>query len=114
MKKNRPGVVLSALVPGALEAKATDLILRETTTLGVRRRDVERHEAERETQQVETSLGWVSVKVKRLSGRPVALSPEYEACRAIALERGLPLQHVLAVVQREAGEQLLGVSPDPG
>ncbi len=114
MKKNRPGVVLSALVPSALEAKATDLILRETTTLGVRRRDVERHEAERETQQVETSLGWVSVKVKRLSGRPVALSPEYEACRAIALERGLPLQHVLAVVQREAGEQLLGVSPDPG
>ena len=112
MKKNRPGVVLSALVPGALEADATDLILRETTTLGVRRRDVERHEAERETRRVETSLGWASVKVKRLSGRPVALAPEYGACRAIALDRNLSLQHVLALVQREAGEQILVAPPD--
>ena len=114
MKKNRPGVMLSALVPGALEAEATGVILRETTTLGVRRRDVDRHEAERETRHVETSLGWAPVKVKRLSGQTVAVAPEYEACRAIALERHLPLQHVLALVQREAGEQILGASPDLG
>jgi uncharacterized protein (TIGR00299 family) protein len=107
MKKNRPGVLLSALVPAALEASAVRLLLGETSTLGVRRRPVQRHEAPRETIDVETSLGRVPVKVKRESGKVVGLSPEYEVCRKIALERGLPLQEVLRRVQREAEETLL-------
>lgn len=111
MKKNRPGVMLSVLVPAGLEEEAAGLIFRETSTLGIRRRDVERHEAEREVRDVETSMGRLPVKVKRLNGRPVAVAPEYEACRAMALERGIPLQEVLAVVQQEAREQLLDTRP---
>ncbi len=107
MKKNRPGVLFSVLVPASLEAEAVALLMRETTTLGVRRRDVERYEAEREMREVLTEFGPVPVKVKALDGRPVAAAPEYDACRAIALEQGLPLQEVLARVTQAAREQLL-------
>ena len=107
MKKSRPGTMLSALLPADLESRAATLVLRETTTLGVRVRPVSRYEAEREVVQVETSLGAVAVKVKRLDGVGVAVSPEYEDCRRIADEQGTPLQEVYRVVQNEASEKLL-------
>ena len=107
MKKNRPATMLSAIVPLDLESRAITLIMRETSTLGVRVRPLTRYEAERETVDVETSLGRIPVKVKRMGGRNVGLSPEYETCRRIAMERGLPLQEVYRIVQREAEDRLL-------
>jgi uncharacterized protein (TIGR00299 family) protein len=107
MKKSRPATMLSALVPADLEPQAVTLVMRETSSLGVRVRPVARYEAERESVQVETSLGAVSVKVKQLDGTNVAVSPEYEDCRRIAVERGMPLQEVYRVVQREASDKLL-------
>ena len=107
MKKNRPGTMMSAIVPSGLEAQAIALIMKETSTLGVRVRPLARYEAERETVEVNTSLGAAKVKVKRLEGRNVGVSPEYESCRRIALERGLPLQDVYRIIQREAEEGLL-------
>ena len=110
MKKNRPGTMISAIVPSELESRAVDLIMRESSTLGVRVRPVARYEAERAVVEIDTSLGRVEVKVKRLGGRDVGVSPEYESCRRIALEKGLPLKDVYGVVQREAGQALLGSS----
>ncbi len=100
MKKNRPGVVLSALArPEQVDGLAA-VILRETPTLGVRRRPVERVVAERRQGSVETEWGTVRVKEKWLDGRKVATSPEYEDCARIARERGIPLQDVCAAVWR--------------
>ncbi len=82
--------------------------MKETTTLGVRVRPVSRHEAERQSLEIETSLGPVRVKVKRLGGRAVSVSPEYEECRRIALARAMPLQDVYRRVQAEAADSLLG------
>ena len=114
MKKNRPGTLFSVLVPASLESQAVSLLLRETTTLGVRRRVVERYEAEREMREVHTEFGPVAVKTKLLDGVTIAAAPEYDACRAIALEHGLPLQDVLARVTQAAREQLFaGPSPSP-
>ena len=107
MKKNRPATMLSALVPSDLESHAVTLIMKETTSLGVRIRPLARYEADRQEVNVETSLGMVPVKVKRLEGVSVAVSPEYEACRRIAVERGLPLQEVYRIIQHEAGQKLL-------
>ena len=108
MKKSRPGSMLSALVDSARADAAARLILRETSTLGVRVRAVERYEAEREVVEVDTSLGRVPVKVKRLDGRPVQVSPEYEACRRIALETGMVLAEVMRRAQTEAEALILG------
>ena len=105
MKKSRPGVLLSALVPMALEGRAAELILRETTTLGIRVRSVERYEAQREVREVECSVGVVPVKVKRLGQLVVGISPEYEPCRRIAQERGMPLAEVYRLVSEAAWRQ---------
>ena len=58
--------------------------MRETTTLGVRRRAVERHVAEREVVRVETPHGPVRVKVKRWDGQVCGAAPEYEDCALYA------------------------------
>ncbi len=108
MKKNRPGVILSVLIPSSLETRAVEMVLRETSTLGIRVRPVHRHEAQREVVEVGTSLGMVKVKVKRLGDRAVSLSPEYEDCRGIALVRDMSLQEVLRRVTQEASDRLLG------
>ncbi len=102
MKKNRPGVVLSVLVPQRLEEAAVQLILRETPTLGVRTRAVERYVAQRESFTVETDLGAISVKVKSLEGEAVGVSPEYEDCRRVSLETGVPYQEVYQRALAEA------------
>ena len=107
MKKNRPGTMISAIVPSELESRAVDLIMRESSTLGVRVRPLARYEAERAVVEVDTSLGRVEVKVKRIGGRDVSVAPEYESCRRIALEKGLPLKDVYGVVQCEADQALL-------
>ena len=107
MKKNRPGVMLSALVPQDLETAAFELILRETTTLGVRTRPVERYVAERRSESMESVLGVIGVKVKYLGGKAVSASPEYEDCRKIALESGISLQDVYQQAMAEARRQYL-------
>ena len=107
MKKNRPGVVLSALVPAELEEAACELVLRETPTLGVRTRPVERYAAERRNVALESSLGMVSVKVKYVGGKAIGAAPEYEDCRRIAVETDIPLQEVHRRVSEEAARHFL-------
>jgi hypothetical protein len=106
MKKNRPGVLLSTLCPPEREADVAQVLLAETSTLGLRVQPVARHEAQREVLEFESSLGPAAVKVKRLPGRAPAVAPEYEACARIARERGLPLLEVYRLVQDEALRRL--------
>ena len=107
MKKNRPGTVLSVLVPKDKEREASEVILRETPTLGIRTRLVDRHVAEREMKTIETELGTITVKVKILDGRPVSASPEPDEVRRIALETGTPFQEVYQRATEIARQQLL-------
>ena len=107
MKKNRPGAVLSVLVPPRLEQAAVELILRETPTLGIRSRLVDRYVAHRHSVTLEMELGPVSVKVKSLEGVPVSAAPEPDDCRRIAIETGLPFQEVYQRAAEAARQQLL-------
>jgi uncharacterized protein (TIGR00299 family) protein len=106
MKKNRPGVLLSVLCALEREDAIAAVVLRETSTLGMRVREVRRHEAERELFEFESSLGAAAVKVKRLSGRPPVVAPEYEVCAALARKTSLPLSEVYRIVQAEALQRL--------
>jgi len=102
MKKNRPGIIVSVLCPPEREDAIAAVLLRETSTLGVRVSTVSRHEVAREVLEFESTLGPAAAKVKRLLGEPPRVAPEYEACRRIAEERGMPLAEVYRVVEREA------------
>ncbi|MEN6438748.1 MAG: nickel pincer cofactor biosynthesis protein LarC [Syntrophobacter sp.] len=94
MKKNRPAVLLRVLIEPALEAAAAELILGETTTLGVRVYPVKRIELPRETPIISTVFGPVRVKRVQLPNGGERIIPEYEECGRIAKEKGIPLPDV--------------------
>jgi uncharacterized protein (TIGR00299 family) protein len=108
MKKNRPAVMLSALAPPDNEGQVVETLLRETSTLGLRVQQVERHHTSQELVQFDSSLGRVWVKVKRLHGEVVGVSPEYEDCRSLARKHDQPLQKVYRIVTTEASAKLTG------
>ena len=94
MKKGRPGVVLSVLTTAAAEAATADLLLRHTSTLGVRVHGVHRHEAGRECRTTQTAFGAVSLKLKVLGGQVIAATPEYDDCRALAEAKDIAIKDV--------------------
>jgi pyridinium-3,5-bisthiocarboxylic acid mononucleotide nickel chelatase len=110
MKKDRPGVVLHALVTPGLESDAVAILLAETGTLGVRRSVLGRHVAERGSLAVTVDGQQVSVKWGRWQGRLVSLAPEYEDAAAAAAALGVSLGEVMrrAVVEalRLVGEDV--------
>jgi pyridinium-3,5-bisthiocarboxylic acid mononucleotide nickel chelatase len=107
MKKNRPAVLLSALAPAAQEAALSQVILEETTTLGVRVHTLhDRHEARREMRQVQTPHGPVRVKVKIVAGKPVGVMPEYDDCKTLADQLHLPARQIWEAATA-AAQQLL-------
>jgi len=100
MKKNRPAVMVSLICPVEDGDRLAQLVLRESSTLGVRIQQVQRLKAQRTQERINTAIGSVLVKVKRLGPRIISASPEYEECRRIARERDIPLEEVYAVVQQ--------------
>ena len=106
MKKGRPGHLLTVMAPPELVAPLTDHLLRHSTTLGVRLRQVDRVVAGRRVIEVDTPLGKARVKVKELGGQAVDLAPEYEDCRRISREKGIDLREVMRVVAESARRQL--------
>lgn len=94
MKKGRPGVLFSVLAPSAKEGQLAEIILRETTSLGVRVHYVHRHEARRDFIMVETVYGPVSIKRKWVYNELVGAKPEYEDCLRLAEQHGVPVRIV--------------------
>ncbi|TSA12332.1 MAG: nickel pincer cofactor biosynthesis protein LarC [Deltaproteobacteria bacterium] len=107
MKKNRPGTLLRVISPEAVKGLLMEIILRETTTLGMRYYGVRRFAVERTVGQVRTEWGLVKVKIAReIDGRR-AVYPEYEECRKIANEHNVPLKYVYQkIALAGAGEQV--------
>jgi uncharacterized protein (TIGR00299 family) protein len=100
MKKNRPGTLLTVVAPPGLRATMTDLIFRETTTIGLRHYDVDRECLEREMVPVETSIGTVRVKVASRGGHVLNATPEFEDCAALASAHNLPVKDVQALAMK--------------
>lgn len=104
MKKNRPGTLLRVVSPEALKDLLVEIILRETTTLGVRYYGAQRFAVERAIGRLGTEWGPVKVKiVKGIDGQQV-IYPEYEECRKIANKHRIPLKYVYRKVTL-AGEK---------
>jgi uncharacterized protein (TIGR00299 family) protein len=99
MKKNRPGVLLNVLCRPEHTDGLRTILFEETSTLGIRQRQISRYCLPRTTQLVETPYGQIRVKVARLDDGSTKASPEYEDCRLAALEHDVPLQEVYRKVQ---------------
>jgi uncharacterized protein (TIGR00299 family) protein len=100
MKKNRPGVLLTVLCAEADADRFTRLLLIETTAFGVRRTISQRRKLPREFVNVATPFGEVTVKLGRLAGQVVQAAPEFESCRAVAAQAGVPVKAVYEAALR--------------
>lgn len=94
MKKSRPGVLLTVLCSAEKKNDIITIIMKETTTIGVRLYDAGRVTMKREIKQVQTRYGKVRVKQSAL-GSSVKITPEYEDCKSIAQNTGLSLLEVM-------------------
>jgi hypothetical protein len=95
MKKGRPGTLLSILCRPEDGSALRGLLLRETSTLGVRWQRVQRRAAGRQSDEVATPWGKVRRKLKILGGQVAGIKPEYEACARLACEHCVPLERVI-------------------
>ncbi|MGQ0615339.1 MAG: nickel pincer cofactor biosynthesis protein LarC [Planctomycetaceae bacterium] len=94
MKKGRPGTRATALVRRSSIAAVEEVLFREGTTLGVRRRRVERTILARRIMKVNTRYGSVRLKIGEYRGKVVHVAPEYEDCRALAETNRVPLPEI--------------------
>lgn len=101
MKKGRPGFLLTVLSGEKEKDKLTEIIFRESTSIGVRHYCAARTCLERKIARVKTPLGPVRVKVSTLNGKTVNIQPEYEDCKKIAEKKKLPLREVMDEVKKK-------------
>jgi uncharacterized protein (TIGR00299 family) protein len=100
MKKSRPGTLLTILCRPEDTDKMMSLIFAETTTFGVRTHRAQRRALPREWVNVSTSYGSVRIKLSRSNGHILHVTPEYDDCRKLAVEKQVPLQQVISEALR--------------
>ncbi len=100
MKKNRPGTLLRIVAEPELRDALAGIVLRETSTLGVRCYPVERLVLRRSTQKLKTRFGTLTVKVAEEPGGGKRATPEYDEARKVAASKKVPLKAVYDEVSR--------------
>jgi uncharacterized protein (DUF111 family) len=110
MKKNRPGTLLTVIAPPDARIALTELIFRETTTIGVRYRESEREVLDRAIVVVTTDVGPIRVKVARQRDEVLNVSPEFDDCVRAAKAAGRPVKDVQALAVRAFHDRTHGAS----
>lgn len=100
MKKGRPAILLTVLSPLERLTPLSELIFKETSTLGLRIETINRQLLKREEGRFKSSFGWIGIK-KSFIGNEVKITPEYDDCKAIASEKKKPLRSILKQVEAE-------------
>lgn len=97
MKKNRPGMVLSALCRPDLTEQIKQIIFTETSTYGIRQQFIERWALERESRTVQTEFGNIQIKLALQHGKILHAAPEFADCQRLAEKHNIPLKEVYTV-----------------
>jgi uncharacterized protein (TIGR00299 family) protein len=101
MKKGRPGIIISAIVAESSLSAVELVLFNQTTTFGIRKYKVVRTILTREFKEVDSQFGKIKVKIGKFNGDIKSFSPEYEDCKKIAEERGIPLKQVYSIILKE-------------
>jgi len=100
MKKNRPGTLMTIVATPEQRDTMTEIVFRESTTIGIRHQEVSRECLDREMVTVTTTLGPVRFKVARRDGRVLNAQPEFEDLAKLSAERGIPIKDVQALAHK--------------
>jgi pyridinium-3,5-bisthiocarboxylic acid mononucleotide nickel chelatase len=103
MKKNRPGIVLNVICESELEEKLKHIVFTETTTLGIRVFPFRKETLVRKYETLTTAYGDLKVKISYYKGEEVSRKPEYDNCKKIAIESGIPLKKLYNEVLKLIG-----------
>ena len=95
MKKGRPGTLLTVLCDPEKSSDLERLLLRETSTLGIRIHQQQRSCLDRSHHIVSTSYGEIRIKVGSLREEELNANPEFEDCRAAAATHNVPVKQVI-------------------
>ena len=101
-KKNRPAILFTILCPTRAIQQFARFILQETTAFGVRTYETKRFKLQQTQSTVNTPYGQVPVKIGILDGKAIQTSPEYEACKTLAIQNNVPLQRIFQAASAEA------------
>jgi uncharacterized protein (TIGR00299 family) protein len=102
MKKNRPGILITIIVPLSNYKEIENILLTETTTIGVRRHLVQRRCLQRDTLQIEVAGREVRIKTAWQNNKLLNFAPEYEDCRKVAQELSIPLKEIYDEAKSQA------------
>ncbi len=105
MKKNRPAYQLNVICKKEDISKLSDIIFEETTTIGIRRVEMERSILKRETRSIKTSVGEAVIKVCS-HGNRVKIYPEYDSVVDICNKTGLSYNEAFRIIQQEGHDYL--------
>lgn len=105
MKKNRPGVRVTVIAPPPLAETLSQLLLHQSSAIGVRRTLTERRKLRRQSAKVATALGEAAVKLIFEGEQLLRVTPEFDSCRQLAEHSGRPLPEVYRLVERAAEER---------
>ena len=100
MKKNRPGTLVTVLTSNEEAGEMEIILLKETTTFGVRRSEWKRRILERRSENIATMYGDIAVKIGYSGAKIYQISPEYEDVKRAAKIHGVPFQDVFFEVKR--------------
>jgi len=103
MKKSRPGTLVTVIAPPALRQAMTDILFRESTTIGVRYEEMSRTCLDRAVETVTTPYGEVRFKIARREGRELNAAPEFDDCARLAAEHGVSIKTVQAAAVKARG-----------
>ncbi len=107
MKKGRPGIVVSAIVPPSSWDEVVRTVMVESTTFGVRATPIQRVRAPRRFEVVATRWGDVHLKLRGWSGRVISVAPEYDDCLQLSRQSGASIRDIWAEANR-FGEVFVG------
>jgi hypothetical protein len=103
MKKNRPATLLSVIAEPRHRQKLSEIIFKETSTLGLRYHVVSRMILKREMKKVKTRFGEVTVKIIEQLDGSRRVVPEYDDLKRIARLKNIPLKLLHDEVARKLG-----------
>jgi uncharacterized protein (TIGR00299 family) protein len=112
MKKNRPGTLLTVLCHPEMVSQVAEFLIAETTTIGLRWRIDNRLKAPRKIRTAATPYGNIRFKVAEAACGPVTVTPEYDDCKQVAMEKNVPLRKVMEAARSAAVNALKQQSRD--
>jgi uncharacterized protein (TIGR00299 family) protein len=111
MKKNRPGTLLSVICKPDAVGTFADILMQETTTIGLRWHLHHRIKAHRLIRQIDTAYGPIQIKLAQKNGHITNLTPEYDDCQRVARDQHIPLKRVMDEVRSAAIKQFFNAKP---